>query len=184
MMSGNRRDTALHFIVWSEAEANCQLVNACYVGDIDTAANMLHVSNVNLQAAGGQAALHLACWQGHVDIVRMLLAVFASTDVTDDDRYTPAMWAETTGHTEVLPYLQYTDCTQSATPDSHVHMPESNNTVPISVLSVKHATKSPNTKAHSKAKLSKIRLVYNRTSYTYIVAKCLVVSLHWVASTV
>jgi hypothetical protein len=61
MMSGNMRDTALHFIVWSEAEANCQFVNACYAGDIDTAANMLHVSNVNLQTAGGQAALHLAC---------------------------------------------------------------------------------------------------------------------------
>jgi ankyrin repeat protein len=52
------------------------------------------------------AALHWACAYGHVDIVRMLLAVFASTDVTDDNRRTPAMWAEALGHTEVLPYLQ------------------------------------------------------------------------------
>jgi ankyrin repeat protein len=105
MMSGNMRDTALHFTVWSEAEANCRFVNACYAGDIDTAADMLHVSNVNLQAASGYAALHPACWQGHVDIVRMLLAVFASTDVTDDESSTHQLCG-----LEVLLYLQYAVC--------------------------------------------------------------------------
>jgi hypothetical protein len=132
MMSGYIRDTALHFTVCSEAKANLQLIEACIDGNIDKAANMLHVSNLDLQAAGGSTALHWACGQGHVEIVRMLLSHFASTDVTDDCRRTSAMWAETMGHTEVLPYLQ---CTLSATPDSHVHVSD-NNKHRVNIISV------------------------------------------------
>jgi hypothetical protein len=51
MMSGNIRDTALHFIVCSEVDANAQLVKACIDGNIDAAADMVHESNVNLQCS-------------------------------------------------------------------------------------------------------------------------------------
>jgi ankyrin repeat protein len=74
------------------SEVNVNLfVERMYDGNIDTAADMLDVSDVNLQVVGGLAALHAACMHGHVDIVRMLLSQFASTDITDDNRQTPAM---------------------------------------------------------------------------------------------
>lgn len=127
-------------------------------GNIDTAANVLHVSNINLQTASGRAAIHWACVYGHVEIVRMLLAEFASTDFTDDNRGTPAMYAESYGHTKVLSYLR---CTLTASPNIRVHVPDSNNTVSLSVLSVEDANKSTSSDktGHSKAKVSKIRYV-------------------------
>jgi ankyrin repeat protein len=85
MASGSIRNTALHFIIDNEAEANLLLVDACVDGNIDAAANIFHVSNINLQVVGGLTALHLASMQGYVDIVRMLLSAFASTDVTDNN---------------------------------------------------------------------------------------------------
>jgi ankyrin repeat protein len=60
-------------------------------GDSDTAVDVLDVSDVNLQVDSGYTALHWACMYGHVDIVRILLSKFASTDITDDNRRTPAM---------------------------------------------------------------------------------------------
>jgi hypothetical protein len=158
MMSGDTRNTALHFIIGSEVDANLQLAGACMDGDIDTAADMVHVSNVNLQVTSGVAALHWACVYGHVDIVRMLLAVFASNDVTENYRRTPGIMASLWGHTEVLPYLQ---CTLSATHDSSVRESDNNNTLSISpVLSIEDATRSKinNTQTYCKARLSKIKL--------------------------
>lgn len=104
----------MHFIVFSEVKATSLLTDAFLDGNIDTAGNMLDVSDINIQIDSGLTALHLACMHGYVDIVRMLLSHFARTDITDDERYTPAMHAEIMGHTEVLPHLQ---CPMSVTPD-------------------------------------------------------------------
>jgi ankyrin repeat protein len=39
-------------------------------------------------------ALHVACMYGHVEATRLLLSVFARTDITDNDRDTPVMLAQ------------------------------------------------------------------------------------------
>jgi ankyrin repeat protein len=47
----------------------------------------------------GSTALHAACFNGHVEATRLLLSVFARTDITDNDRRTPAMLAQFCGFT-------------------------------------------------------------------------------------
>jgi ankyrin repeat protein len=143
MVSGKVHDTALHFTIDSELDAHNPLQAACVKGDINRVTSSLCDSNVDIQMIKGYTALHFACVHGHVDIVRLLLCVFARTDITDDERQTPAMYAEQFRHTQVLPYLQPT---LTGSPDIAVPVRDNNNSVSISVTSVDDATKFNNNK--------------------------------------
>jgi hypothetical protein len=106
MMSGKRRNTALHMTCFSETDIRLYIV--CSDGDVDSMSDLLYMSNVDLQDAYGKTALHAACFNEHVEATRLLLSVFARTDITDNDRRTPAMLAQFCGFTTLLPYLRCT----------------------------------------------------------------------------
>ena len=51
----------------------------------------------------GQTPLHLACQEGHLDVVRILIAYGASLELIDNEGRTPLDLAA--GHEHVLEYL-------------------------------------------------------------------------------
>ena len=51
-------------------------------------------------------ALHCAAARGHLDVVKLCKAKGYPKDETDVDGTTPAEWAETCGHTEILGYMR------------------------------------------------------------------------------
>jgi ankyrin repeat protein len=138
IMSGKMGNTALHFAICCEIEENCPMQTACADSDIVRVTAMLHLSNLDLQVSNDYTALHFACIRGNVEIVRMLLSAFANTHITNDDRFTPTMLAETYGFSELLPHLK---CTLSDPPDITVHASNTNNdSVSIMVSSVEDVT--------------------------------------------
>jgi hypothetical protein len=94
MMSGRARDTALHLTCFSETDS--RLYDACRAGD-DCSQYMNYCIRLmwTYKLAMESTSLHVACMNGHVEATRLLLSVFARTDITDDDRRTPAMMAQT-----------------------------------------------------------------------------------------
>jgi ankyrin repeat protein len=46
---------------------------------------VVYESDVNMQDRDGRTAMHNACVNGHLDIVKVLLSVFADTNITDDN---------------------------------------------------------------------------------------------------
>jgi ankyrin repeat protein len=116
-------------------------------GEIDTVQNLLSLSNVDTQVSGGWIALHWVCMHSYVEIVRLLLSVFARIDISNDQRLTPTMVAETAGHTHVLHYLRLT-LTES--PALAVPACDNNNSVSISVTSVNDVSKVNNNKNNKK----------------------------------
>jgi ankyrin repeat protein len=99
--------------------------------------------------------LHIACCNGHVEATRLLLSVFARTDITDNDRRTPAMMAQLGGHTILLPYLRYT-LTESRDNNSTSTRVTDNNTdtVSISLSSIEDAQHN-NNKSHKSNRVIK-----------------------------
>ena len=146
MMSGTTRDTALHLTCFSETDR--RLYRACDDGDVNAMSDLLYTSDVDLQVSNGMTALHVACTQGHVEETRILLSVFARTDITDNGRRTPAMVAQLSGFTILLPYLRYTltesrdnNCTSTRVTDNNT------DTVSISLSSIEDAQHN-NNKSH------------------------------------
>jgi hypothetical protein len=114
MMSGTARDTALHLTCFSGN--HIQLYEVCGRGDVSAINDLLCSSDVDFQDNSGHTAIHVACTYGQVEATRLLLSVFARTDITDNDRDTPAMVAQQHGNTTLLPYLH---CTLTESLDSN-----------------------------------------------------------------
>eukprot|EP01135_Chromosphaera_perkinsii_P007832 Nk52_evm24s1020 gene=Nk52_evmTU24s1020 len=53
---------------------------------LNSKANDVHIDDCTLL---GQSALHLACLEGHLDVIKHLLELGASVDLCDDQMYTP-----------------------------------------------------------------------------------------------
>jgi hypothetical protein len=51
--------------------------------------------------------MHYACMNGHLDTVKVLLSVFADTNITDDDGRTPVALCEYWGSPELAHYIQH-----------------------------------------------------------------------------
>jgi hypothetical protein len=145
MMSGTARDTALHFTCFSENER--RLYTACSDGDVDAMSDLLYTSDVDLQDNYGYTALHVACMNGHVEATRLLLSVFARTDITDDGRRTPAMRHSHHGFTTLLPYLRYT-LTELRDNNSASTRVTDNNTDTVSISLSSIADAQHNNKSH------------------------------------
>jgi hypothetical protein len=153
MMSGTARDTALHFTCFSGTHN--QLYEVCGCGDVDVMNDLLCSSDVDFQDSYGYTALHLACSNGQVEVTRLLLSWFARTDITDNDRRTPAMTAQQFGFTILLPYLRCT-LTESRDNNSTSTRVTDNNTdtVSISLTSIEDAQHN-NNKSHKSNKVTK-----------------------------
>jgi ankyrin repeat protein len=138
MMSGRRRDTALHLTCFSETDS--RLYTACREGDANTVSDLLYTSDVDLQDKSGSTSIHVACKNGHFEATRLLLSVFARTDITDDDRRTPAMVAQVYGFTMLKQYLR---CTLTESRDNNrtsTRVTDNNtDTVSITLLSIEDA---------------------------------------------
>jgi ankyrin repeat protein len=130
MMSGRTRDTALHLTCFSET--NRRLYAACTEGNVDALGDLLYTCDVDLQVMSGGTALHAVCTHGHVEATRILLSVFARTDITDSDRNTPAMIAQLVKHTILEPFLRLT-LTESSDNNSTSTRVINNNTDTVSV---------------------------------------------------
>jgi hypothetical protein len=163
MMSGKRRDTALHLTCFSETDR--RLYTACLNGDVDAVSDLMYTTDVDLQVIGGMTALHAACINGHFEAIRLLLSVWARTDITDNDRCTPAMTAQKFGFTNLLSYFDRTltesrdnNCTSTRVTDNNI------DTVSISLSSIEDAQHNNNNKSHKshqviKSTLTKTRIV-------------------------
>ena len=65
--------------------------------------------NINTKYEGGRTALHIACQNGHNDIVKQLLEMSADTRITDDNWCTPYHTAVSYGYLECLQELLQAD---------------------------------------------------------------------------
>ncbi|KAG8527395.1 uncharacterized protein KY384_007547 [Bacidia gigantensis] len=92
---------------WGEFKLATPLLLAVAYGHLETMA-YLHRSGANIEAGTleGDQAIHLACWKGHLPIVKYLLGVHIDIEIRDS-KYdeTPLIKAASTGRTDVILYL-------------------------------------------------------------------------------
>jgi hypothetical protein len=70
------------------------LHESCYRGDTAAVVDVVYECDVNMQDRDGRTAMHYACMNGHLDTVKVLLSVFADTNITDDYGKTPVAVCE------------------------------------------------------------------------------------------
>jgi ankyrin repeat protein len=99
MVTGVRYNTALHEVIWHTKLT--PLHWSCYSGDTAAVVDVVYESDVNMQDRAGRTAMHHACMNGHLDTVKVLLSVFADTNITDDDGRTPVAMCEYCGNPEL-----------------------------------------------------------------------------------
>jgi ankyrin repeat protein len=102
--TGDKSNTALHDIIWHTPFIPLHV--SCYRSDTAAVVDMVYESDVNIQDFDGKTAMHYACMNGHCDIVKVLLSVFADTDITDDDGYTPADVCEVKDNPDLADYIE------------------------------------------------------------------------------
>ena len=100
-------NTALHLAVWCSEDDYTQLHEACERGNVTEVLRLVYVEGhkINVQDNKGFTPLHIACLNGHNDIVETLMLAGADETITNDIGKTPAQWAETVGHSELLKLL-------------------------------------------------------------------------------
>jgi ankyrin repeat protein len=82
MVTGKRCNTALHEVIWHTQMT--PLHWSCYRCDTAAVVDVVYESDVNVQDGAGRTAMHQACVNRHLDIVKVLLSVFADTNITND----------------------------------------------------------------------------------------------------
>jgi hypothetical protein len=105
MVTGGKRNTALHDVIWFTRETPLQ--ESCNRGDTAAVVDVVYESDVNMQARDGKTAMHLACMNGHLDTVKVLLSVFADTNITNDFGRTPVVLCEYYDSPELAHYIQH-----------------------------------------------------------------------------
>jgi ankyrin repeat protein len=86
--------------------------------------NALYDTNVDTTDLLGYTPLHVMCYNGNVDIARLLLSVFARVDIVDNDKNTPIQIANYFGNTRLVScmsqLLDATDYTPSSNTGANV----------------------------------------------------------------
>lgn len=65
----------------------------------------LYYADIDSGDEEGRSALHVACWQGHVEVVSCLLELGAELDCMDNERRTPLQSAAWQGHDHIAQML-------------------------------------------------------------------------------
>jgi ankyrin repeat protein len=124
---GRYCDSALNFVMcyfdgntWARS-----LHGACGRSSIHEVRNLVHgPNNVDVADQRMCTPLHVACRIGNLDIVQLLLPVFASVDITEDGRLTSLDVAILHGNEVLVPYmsqlLDVTNHTASSSTASNV----------------------------------------------------------------
>jgi ankyrin repeat protein len=99
-----RCNTALYEVIWSTQET--PLHKSCIRYDLATVVEEVYKSDVNMQDSDGMNAMHNACVCGHLDIVKVLLSVFADTNITSDFGIAPVAVGEYYGNPELAHYIK------------------------------------------------------------------------------
>jgi ankyrin repeat protein len=103
---GKYNDSALHSAIWRGRNTGVSRLHvACQNSNIQEIYTLVYTddNDVDVQDNDGRTPLHHACGYGKVNFVQSLLSVFASTNITDDDKRTPVEQAEYCDNNEVVP---------------------------------------------------------------------------------
>ena len=100
-------NTALHYAVWCIKNDMTQLHEACADGDVTEVSSLVYDRghNINVQNNAGYTPLHYACYNGHSDIVKILMSAGAKKKITTDGGENSARLAEKMRHNELLKLL-------------------------------------------------------------------------------
>jgi ankyrin repeat protein len=104
VVSGETCNTALHDVIWYTQKT--PLHDSCYRSDTASVVDVMYESDVNKHDSGGRTAMHIACVNGHLDIVKVLLSVFADANMIDCEGRTPVAVCEHYGSPELAHYIQ------------------------------------------------------------------------------
>jgi ankyrin repeat protein len=104
-VTGVTCNTALHEVIWFTRESPLQV--SSNRGDTAAVVDVVYDSNVNMQDIIGRTAMHWTCVNEHLDIMKILLSVFADVNITDDDGLTPVEVCKYGGNPELLNYIQH-----------------------------------------------------------------------------
>jgi hypothetical protein len=105
MVTDVRCNTTLHEVIWSTQET--PLHKSCIRYDIATVVEEVYKSDVNMQDSDGMNAMHNACVCGHLDIVKVLLSVFADININNDFGNTPVAVCKYWDNPELAGYIQH-----------------------------------------------------------------------------
>jgi ankyrin repeat protein len=105
MVTGNKRNTALHDVIWYSRQTLLQ--TACYRGDTAAVVDVVYKFDVNMQDRDGRTAMHLACGNGSLETVQVLLSAGADTNITNDRGRTPVAVCGNYGSPELAHYIQH-----------------------------------------------------------------------------
>ena len=106
-ISDSNSNVALHFAIWCSRNRLDPLRQACKTGDVLKVRELVYVLNdkINLQDNDGNTLLHIACQNGHRDIVEALMLGGADETITNDCRLTPIDVAWESNHVKLLELL-------------------------------------------------------------------------------
>jgi ankyrin repeat protein len=115
MVTGVRCNTALHEVIWYTQLT--PLYNSCMRCDVAAVVDVVYESDVNMQDRDGWTSMHLACVNGHLDTVKVLLSAFADTSISSDDGRSLTTVCEYGGSPELADYIQQHNHLMSASDD-------------------------------------------------------------------
>jgi hypothetical protein len=98
-------DTTLHHTIWCQYEDVSSLHKTCIDGDTDMVCQLLYRRHVDTQDNNGNTPLHYACQYDHLDVVKLLLSVFAQIDVVNSWNRTPLNLSTDFGNYKLMQYL-------------------------------------------------------------------------------
>jgi ankyrin repeat protein len=117
---GKCMDSALHFVIYSINYKNWKhsLHSACNRANISDVTIAVYGVDINMTDHTGSTPLHWACQSDTLDIVQLLLSVFARVDITDDDKRAPLEVANEFGNKDLVPYMSQLLDASKYTPSS------------------------------------------------------------------
>lgn len=104
-LTGRKANTTLHEAIWGTGPTLLHV--ASNHGDYEAVVNLLYEEDFNAQDNNGSTPLHCACINNYVDIARALLSVFASTEITDDNRLTAVDVCKQSGFYELVGFMSF-----------------------------------------------------------------------------